>query len=72
MWKHTAVHKRTGTGVAPCIEYPDEFTFEVQPQIAEEVKLILENSIADAGEYFKLNLPQIGEGEIGKDWSAIH
>lgn len=52
--------------------FHDEFSFEVKPEIAEDVKAILEESIQDAGEYYKLNLPQIGEGEIGKDWMEIH
>ena len=52
--------------------FHDEYTFEVRPEIAEDVKKILEDSIADAGEYFNLNLPQIGEGEIGRNWEQIH
>ena len=52
--------------------FHDEYTFEVRPQIAEDVKVILEESIAIAGKDFNLNLPQIGEGEIGYNWSEIH
>jgi DNA polymerase I-like protein with 3'-5' exonuclease and polymerase domains len=52
--------------------FHDEYTFEVRPEIAEDIKKILEDSIADAGEYFNLNLPQIGEGEIGRSWEEIH
>ncbi len=52
--------------------FHDEFTFEVVPQIAEDVKKILEDSIHEAGQYFRLNLPQIGEGEIGNSWQSIH
>jgi DNA polymerase-1 len=52
--------------------FHDEYTFEVKPEIAEDVKVILEESIGEAGEYFNLNLPQIGEGEIGLNWSEIH
>lgn len=52
--------------------FHDEFSFEVVPEIAEDVKQILETAIYDAGQYFKLNLPQIGEGEIGFDWEQIH
>lgn len=52
--------------------FHDEYTFEVHPSIAEDVKKILEDSIRDAGDYFKLNLPQIGEGQIGKDWRSVH
>jgi DNA polymerase-1 len=52
--------------------FHDEFTFEVEPEIAEDAKIMLEDSIAEAGAYFKLNLPQIGEGEIGRNWQEIH
>lgn len=52
--------------------FHDEYTFEVIPEIAEDVKVILEESIHEAGEYFNLNLPQIGEGEIGRNWQQIH
>ena len=52
--------------------FHDEYSFEVEPEIAEEVKTVLEASIKDAGKYFKLNLPQIGEGEIGRNWKEIH
>ena len=52
--------------------FHDEYTFEVRPLIAEDVKVILEESIAIAGKDFNLNLPQIGEGEIGYNWSEIH
>ena len=52
--------------------FHDEFTFEVEPEIAEDAKIMLEDSIAEAGAYFKLNLPQIGEGAIGRNWQEIH
>lgn len=52
--------------------FHDEYSFEVDPSIAEDVKKILEDSIRDAGRYYKINLPQIGEGEIGYNWMEIH
>lgn len=52
--------------------FHDEYTFEVVPEIAEDVKKIIEQCIVDAGNYYHLNLPQIGEGEIGKNWYEIH
>ena len=52
--------------------FHDEYTFEVRPDISEDVKVILEESITAAGEHFNLNLPQIGEGQIGLNWSLIH
>lgn len=52
--------------------FHDEYTFEVVPEIAQDVKVILEEAIREAGEAFHLNLPQIGEGEIGKNWYEVH
>ena len=52
--------------------YHDEITFDVDPSIAEETKVILEESIADASEYFNLSIPQVGEGSIGNSWNSVH
>lgn len=50
----------------------DEFTVECREDIAEDVKLISENSIKDAAEFFNMNCPHKGSGQIGKDWYSIH
>lgn len=52
--------------------YHDEYTIECNPEIAEDVKKISEQCIADAGEYYKLSCPHIGNGAIGKNWFDIH
>lgn len=52
--------------------YHDEFTVECDPDIAEEVKRISEESIVWAGEYFKIKCPHKGDGKIGKSWYEVH
>jgi DNA polymerase-1 len=52
--------------------YHDEYTFETKPEIAEDVKGILERCIAQAGEFFNLTIKQIGEGQIGLNWAEVH
>lgn len=52
--------------------YHDEFTIECREEIAEDVKLISENAIKWAGEFFNITCPHAGEGNIGKNWYDIH
>lgn len=59
-------------GVAPHIEYSDETTIECKPEIAEQIGEIMEDSINQAGKYFKLSIEQTGEAEIGDSWFAVH
>lgn len=48
------------------LEAPDDLS------IAEEIKNIVCQSIADTGEELKLRCPMAGEGRIGINWSTIH
>lgn len=52
--------------------YHDEYTVECKPEIAEDVKRISEESIAWAGNYFKIVCPHVGDGKIGKNWYEVH
>jgi DNA polymerase-1 len=52
--------------------YHDEYTVECKPEIADEVKLIAENAIEWAGEFYKIPCPHVGQGKIGKNWYDIH
>lgn len=52
--------------------YHDEVSIECKPSIAEKAKKIMEDSIRDAGRYFKLAIEQKGEGEIGPSWASVH
>lgn len=52
--------------------YHDEYTFECDPDIAEDVKLISEEGIAWAGRFYGIACPHIGQGKIGDSWYSIH
>lgn len=50
----------------------DEYTVECREELAEDVKLISEACIKDAGEILGIKCPHVGEGHIGKNWEQIH
>jgi DNA polymerase I len=52
--------------------YHDEYTVECREEIAEDVKLISEQAIKEAGEFFNIKCPHEGQGAIGKNWYSIH
>lgn len=52
--------------------YHDEFTIECKKEIAEDVRKISEEAIAEAGRFYNIVCPHIGQGKIGTDWYAIH
>lgn len=52
--------------------YHDEYTIECDEDIAEDVKKISEDSIKEAGEFFNIKCPHIGQGKIGVNWYDIH
>ena len=60
-----------GLDAKQIIYYHDELAFDCDPACADEVGQILTDSMKEAGEYYKLNIPITGEYKIGKDWS-IH
>lgn len=50
----------------------DEFQMECDEDYAETCGQILRQSIVDAGEYFKLNVPMDGAYDIGDSWKETH
>lgn len=52
--------------------YHDEYTFECDEDIAEEVKKITEEGIAWAGRFYGIKCPHIGQGKIGRNWYEVH
>lgn len=52
--------------------YHDEFTVECKKEIAEDVRKISEEAIAEAGRFYNIVCPHVGQGKIGTDWYAIH
>jgi len=52
--------------------YHDEYTFEVKPELAEDIKGIMEKAINDAGKHFNLSIEQTGDGAVGLNWAEVH
>jgi hypothetical protein len=50
----------------------DEYEYEAEEGIAEEVGRMIEKAIEKAGQYLKLNVPLAGEAKIGKSWKEVH
>lgn len=54
------------------IRYHDEEIWECDPEIAEDVARIGEESIRKAGKLLKLNIPLDAQAKIGKNWAEVH
>lgn len=52
--------------------YHDEYTFECDEDIAEDVKRITEEGIAWAGRFYNIKCPHVGQGKIGRNWYEVH
>jgi hypothetical protein len=63
---------RYGEQVHVICFYHDEFTFECDEDIAEDVKKITEDAIAWAGRFYNIACPHVGQGKIGKNWYEVH
>lgn len=50
----------------------DEYSWEAEDGIEEEIRKMSVDCIIKAGEYLKLPLPLDGEGKIGKSWRDVH
>lgn len=50
----------------------DEYSWEVQDGLEEEVREMAEKAIVKAGEYLKLSIPLAAEGKVGKSWKDVH
>lgn len=50
----------------------DEFQVECRREIAEDVAKISEDSISASSKFYKLEVPQEGEADIGINWSETH
>lgn len=61
-----------GVQVKAVCFYHDEYTFECDENIAEEVKKISEEAIAWAGRFYKIACPHVGQGKIGLNWYEVH
>lgn len=52
--------------------YHDEYSLECREELAEEIKVIAEQAIVDAGKFFNIKCPHEGEGQIGDNWWDVH
>lgn len=50
----------------------DEINIECDPEIAEDVRDIVEKCISDAGNFYKIACPHEGDGAIGRNWYEVH
>lgn len=50
----------------------DEYEFECDEAIAEDVARMIEKAIEKAGQFLKLKVPLAGEGKTGKSWKDVH
>ena len=50
----------------------DEYSWEVEPAIAEDIRAMSVKAIVRAGEILKLPLPLDGEGKIDTTWKGVH
>src|SRR5690606_3967057 len=61
-----------GCKVRRVIYYHDEYSFECDREIAEEVGKMLEKAIEKAGELCKMKIPLAGEYKVGRSWKETH
>ena len=76
-WVVTAFNNLTaqfewGKDFTFCAYVHDELQISARPEIAEQVKEIVEASALQAGEYYKFRVPTSAHGEIGKNWQETH
>jgi hypothetical protein len=61
-----------GYEVRRVIYYHDEYTWEVSPDIADEIAEMSIKAIREAGKLLKLSVELDGEAKIGRNWCEIH
>lgn len=71
-WRELSLKYKFGVDFGIVAWYHDEYTVECKKEIAEDVKRISEEAIAEAGRFYNIVCPHVGQGKIGKDWYAIH
>lgn len=54
------------------IYYHDEVEVEVREELAEEAAEIMEKCIEDAGKFYKIECPHVGDSKIGDTWLDVH
>lgn len=62
--------KTKGLDAYQIVFYHDEAAYDCNPSCADEVGMIIVDSMKKAGEYYNLKIPITGEYVIGRDWST--
>lgn len=57
---------------ALCANVHDEWQVECEPEIADQMGKMMEDSITKAGEHFKMKIRLEGEYKKGKSWAETH
>ncbi|EHA63803.1 DNA polymerase [Synechococcus sp. WH 8016] len=55
-----------------CVYCHDEIQASCRPEIAEDIKTIIEAAALKAGEYYNFRVPITAAGEIGTSWQDTH
>ena len=71
-WERISKKYKFGEDFGIVCWYHDEFTVDCKPEIAEDIKKISEECIRDAGEFYKIKCPHVGDGKIGNNWHEVH
>lgn len=65
-------YRYKGYECARVIYYHDEYMWESDPEIAEELLELGKESIREAARRLKLRVPLDADGSIGRNWSCVH
>ena len=71
-WERISKKYKYGEDFGIVCWYHDELTVDCKPEIAEDIKKISEQCISDAGKFYNINCPHVGDGKIGNNWQEIH
>lgn len=52
--------------------YHDEYTIECLPEHTQRIKQLGEAAIVEAGKFFNIACPHVGDGAVGHNWKEIH
>ena len=64
--------EKFGDKVYPVLWVHDELQCVVHKDHAQEVALMIKESIVEAGQYFNLNIPMDGTAKVGLNWLETH
>ena len=64
--------REEGLRAWPCIHYHDEFQHEVHPDDLERVTELALLAFEEAGRFFNLRVPIIGDAKTGANWAETH